>query len=60
MITLVILIVAYAIIGWRVLTVEDRQRRSSAGVTDLLDRVGHLEDGLARLRNERLAAARDS
>jgi hypothetical protein len=58
-ISFVILVIAYAIIVWRVLGVEDSARRSSAAVLDLQYRVGRLEDQLALIRNEQLAAARD-
>jgi hypothetical protein len=56
---LIIVVVAYVIIVWRVLSVEGRERRLSEAVCTLLERVGHLEDELALLRNARLAALRD-
>jgi len=54
----IIAAVLYVILVWRILSVEDRLRKSTTVIDDLVHRVGHLEDQLALLRNERLLEMR--
>ena len=54
----IIAAVLYVILVWRILSVEDRLRKSTTVIADLVHRVGHLGDQLALLRNERLLEMR--